>query len=81
MIHMSHDHDTRQASHFTGGTTLKSMCLSIRGPVMWNKLSTTVNMFNKCIKPFWFSEYATTSFIAEIAISNYSSTCLGRPPS
>ena len=32
-------------------TTLKSMCVSIRGPVMWNKLhsdlknSTTVNMF------------------------------------
>ena len=39
-------------------TTLKSMCLSIRGPVMWNKLhsdlknSTTVNMFKKRYKTF-----------------------------
>ena len=62
MVHMSHDHDTCQAGHFKNmycRTTLKSMCLSIRGPVMWNKLhsdlknSTTVNMFKKGIKPFW----------------------------
>ena len=38
---------------------LKSMCLSVRGPVMWNKVhkdlknSTNVNMFKKGIKPFW----------------------------
>ena len=54
MVHiMSHDHDTRQAGHLKNmycRTTLKSMCLSIRGPVMWNKLhsdlknSTTVNI-------------------------------------
>ena len=62
MVHVTHDHDTRQAGHFKNvycRTTLKSMCLSIRGPVMRNKLhtdlnnSTNVNMFNKCIKPFW----------------------------
>ena len=62
MVHMSHDHDTRQAGHFKNmycRTTLKSMCLSVRGPVMWNKLhtdlknSTSVNMFKKGIKPFW----------------------------
>ena len=56
-VHMSHDHDTRQAGHFTNmycRTTLTSMCLSIRGPVMWKKLhndlknSTNVdNMFIK----------------------------------
>ena len=40
-------------------TTQKSRSLSIRGPVMWNKLyndlknSTSVNMFKKGIKPFW----------------------------
>ena len=41
MVHMSHDHDTRQAGHFKNmycSTTLKSMYLSVRGPVMWNKL-------------------------------------------
>ena len=46
------DENTRQAGLFKNmycRTTLKSMCLSIRGPVMWNKLysdlknSTTVN--------------------------------------
>ena len=40
MVHMSHDHDTRQAGHFKTmycRPTLKSMCLSIRGPVMWKK--------------------------------------------
>ena len=47
-------------------TTLKSMCLSIRGPVMWNKLhsdlknSTTVNMFKKRYKTFLVSEYEAT---------------------
>ena len=47
-------------------TTLKSMCLSIRGPVMWNKLhsdlnnSTTVNMFKKRFKTFLVSEYEAT---------------------
>ena len=57
MVHMSHDHDTRQAGHCR--TTLKSMCLSVRGPVMWNKLhtdlknSTSVNMFKKGIKHVW----------------------------
>ena len=43
----------------------------------WNKLhndlknSTTVNMFKKRNKTFVLSEYAATSFIAEIAISTY----------
>ena len=69
MVHMSHDHDTRQAGHFKNmycRTTLKSMCLSIRGPVMWNKLhsdlknSTTVNMFKKRYKTFLVSEYEAT---------------------
>ena len=47
-------------------TTLKSMCLSIRGPVMWNKLhsdlknSATVNMFKKRYKTFLVSEYEAT---------------------
>ena len=47
-------------------TTLKLMCLSIRGPVMWNKLhsdlknSTTVNMFKKRYKTFLVSEYEAT---------------------
>ena len=62
MVHMNHDHDTRQAGHFKNmlcRTRLNSICLSIRGPVMWNELhndlknSTTVNMFKKGIKPFW----------------------------
>ena len=62
MVHMSHDHDTRQAGHFKNmycRTTLKSICLSIRGHVMWNKLhndlknSTTVSMFKKRYKTFW----------------------------
>ena len=69
MVHMSHDHDTRQAGHFKNmycRTTLKSMCLSVRGPVMWNKLhtdlknSTSVNMFKKRYKTFLVSEYAVT---------------------
>ena len=69
MVHMSHDHDTRQAGHFKNmycRTTLKSMCLSIRGPVLWNKLhsdlknSTTVNMFKKRYKTFLVSEYEAT---------------------
>ena len=69
MVHMSHDRDTRQAGHFKNmycRTTLKSMCLSIRGPVMWNKLhsdlknSTTVNMFKKRYKTFLVSEYEAT---------------------
>ena len=69
MVHMSHDHDTRQAGHFKNmycRTTLKSMCLSIRGPAMWNKLhsdlknSTTVNMFKKRYKTFLVSEYEAT---------------------
>ena len=69
MVHMSHDHDTRQAGHFKNmycRTTLKSMGLSIRGPVMWNKLhsdlknSTTVNMFKKRYKTFLVSEYEAT---------------------
>ena len=69
MVHMSHDHGTRQAGHFKNmycRTTLKSMCLSIRGPVMWNKLhsdlknSTTVNMFKKRYKTFLVSEYKAT---------------------
>ena len=63
---MSHDHDTRQAGHFKNmycRTTLKLMCLSIRGPVMWNKLnsdlknSTPVNMFKKRYKTFMVSEW------------------------
>ena len=47
-------------------TTLKAMCLSVRGPVMWNKLhtdlknSTSVNMFKKRYKTFLVSEYAVT---------------------
>ena len=47
-------------------STLKSMCLSFRGPVMWNKLhtdlknSTSVNMFKKRYKTFLVSEYAVT---------------------
>ena len=63
MVHMTHDHDTRQAGHFKNmycRTTLKSMCQSIIGHVMWNKLhndvknSTNVIMFKKKgIKPFW----------------------------
>ena len=69
MVHMSHDHDTRQAGHFKNmycRTTLKSMCLSVRGPVTWNKLhtdyknSTSVNMFKKRYKTFLVSEYAVT---------------------
>ena len=69
MVHMSHDHDTRQAGHFKNmycRTTLKSMCLSIRGPDMWNKLhsdlknSITVNMFKKRYKTFLVSEYEAT---------------------
>ena len=69
MVNMSHDHDTRQAGHFKNmccRTTLKSMCLSVRGPVMWNKLhtdlknSTSVNMFKKRYKTFLVSEYAMT---------------------
>ena len=71
VVHMSHDHDTLQAGHFKiknmyCRTTLKSMCLSIRGPVMWNKLhsdlknSTTVNMFKKRYKTFLVSEYEVT---------------------
>ena len=48
------------------GATMKSMCLSIRGPVRWNKLhsdlknSTTVNMFKKRYKTFFVSEYEAT---------------------
>ena len=64
MVHMSHDDDNRQTGHFKNmycRTTLKTMYLSIRGPVMWNKphydfnfkYTTTVNMFKKGIKPFW----------------------------
>ena len=77
MVHMSHDHDTRQAGHFKNmycRTTLKSMCLSIRGPVMWNKLhsdlknSTTVNMFKKRYKTFLVSEYEATKYLAKISI-------------
>ena len=69
MVHMSHAHDTRQAGHFKNMyciTTLKLMCLRIRGHVMWNKLhndlknSTTVNMFNKRYKTILVSEYAAT---------------------
>ena len=47
-------------------TTLKWMCLSVRGPVMWNKLhtdlknSTSVNMFKKRYKTVLVSEYAVT---------------------
>ena len=70
---MSHDHDTRQAGHFKNmycRTTLKSMCLSIRGPVMWNKLhsdlknSTNVNMFNKRYKTFLVSEYRSNVILS-----------------
>ena len=62
MVHMSHAHDTRQAGHFKNmycRTTLKSMCLSVRGPVIWNKLhialknSSNVNMFKKSIQYCW----------------------------
>ena len=62
MVHMSHAHDTRQAGHFKTmycRTTLKLMCLIVRGLVMWNKLhndlknTINVNMFKKGIKPFW----------------------------
>ena len=55
---MSRDHDTRQAGHFKNmyyRTTLKSMCLSIIGPVMWNKLHTDLkNCTKKRYKTFWF---------------------------
>ena len=85
MVHMSHDHATRQAGHFKNRycrTTLKSVCLSIRGPVMWNKLhsdlknSTTVNMFKKRYNTFLVSEYEATYFLAKIAISNYYFFCV-----
>ena len=73
MLHMTHDHDTRQADHFKNmycRTTLKLMCLSIRGPVInYTRNSTNVNMFKKRYKTFMVSEYSATSFIAEIAIS------------
>ena len=66
---VSHDHDTRQAGHIKNmycRTTLKSMCLSIRGPVMWNKLHsdlknpTIVNVFKKRYKTFLVSESEAT---------------------
>ena len=64
MVHMSLDHDTRQAGHFKNmycRTTLKSMCLSVRGPVMWNKLHTDLkNSTKKRYKTFLVSEYAIT---------------------
>ena len=53
---------TRQAGHFKNmycRTTLKSMCLSMRGPVMWNTLhndlknSTNVNLLKKKYNTFW----------------------------
>ena len=87
MVHMSHDHDTRQAGHFKNmycRTTLKSMCLSIRGPVMWSKLhsdlknSTTVNMFKKGIKPFWLVSIKQRNSALKLI---YSSTCHERTPS
>ena len=60
-------------------TTLTSMCLSIRGPVMWNKLhsdlknSTTVNMSKKTrYKTFLVSKYEATQFFAKIAITSIS---------
>ena len=68
-LHMSHDQYTRQAGHFKNmycRTTLTSVCLSIRGPVTWNKLhsdlknSTSVNMFKKRYKTFLVSEYEVT---------------------
>ena len=65
MVHMSHDHDTRQAGHFKNMyciTTLKSMCLSIRGPVMWNKLHSDLK--GHCIELKYYADgihYGLTS--------------------
>ena len=65
MVNTSHDYNIRQENNKYCKTTLKSMCISVKGPKMWNSLnkdlknSSNLRAFNISYKHYLVNKYNT----------------------
>ena len=68
MVNTCHDYNTRQENNFKNKhcmTTLKSMCISVKGPKMWNSLNKDLkNSSNLCVFNISYRHYLVNEYNA-----------------